>query len=133
MDGDGLGNALQPTGVPYVFKIWAEGLFSKSGVGEGELYAWPIHAGLMHGTNVELFAVVRIAWTAETDAQLRLLAERGYTVARLSAIMQRSPVFLKARANALGVILRKLQRLPRNERSRLSIDRLSQNSRHSID
>jgi hypothetical protein len=60
--------------------------------------------------------VTRDAWSLEKDAELKRLAERGYTIMRLSIRLKRSPNFVNARAKALGVPLKKPQRLPCNER-----------------
>jgi hypothetical protein len=58
-----------------------------------------------------------LPWSDESDAELRRLAERGYTILRLCIAMKRPVNFLKKRATELGVTVRKPQRLPANERS----------------
>jgi hypothetical protein len=55
-------------------------------------------------------------WTDKDDVVLRRLAERGYTVTRLCIAMKRPAGVLKARAKALGISLKKPQRLPSSER-----------------
>jgi hypothetical protein len=62
-------------------------------------------------------------WTAEHDAKLKSLAERGYSVTRASIVMRRSTFFLAARAKALEIELKKPQRLPFGERTMLSVGR----------
>jgi hypothetical protein len=54
-------------------------------------------------------------WTEESDAEFKRLAERSYSIARLSVAMKRSRYFTR-RATDLGVRLKKPQRLPCEER-----------------
>jgi hypothetical protein len=65
------------------------------------------------------------AWTEERDVELRRLAERGYTVTRISIVMNRAAAFLRERAKALDIELKKPQRLPANERTYLGASRHS--------
>jgi hypothetical protein len=61
--------------------------------------------------------VSRPHWSDQNDAELKRLAERGYSFGRLSVAMKRPVAFLSRRVIALGISVKKPQRLPFKERS----------------
>jgi hypothetical protein len=80
---------------------------------------------LFVGSQKDTAMVTRIPWTKENDAQLRRLAERGYTITRASVVMKRSTNYLVARAKSLDIRFRNPLRLSYNERSYAPIARAS--------
>jgi hypothetical protein len=55
-------------------------------------------------------------WAEEHDVELRRLAGRGYTLTRICIAMKRPVGFVRSRAKALHIQIRKPQRLPASER-----------------
>jgi hypothetical protein len=55
-------------------------------------------------------------WTDAYDAELRRLAEKGYSMARLHIHFKRPGAFISGRARALGMTIKKPARLPPEER-----------------
>jgi hypothetical protein len=56
------------------------------------------------------------AWMEENDAELRRLAEAGYSLVRLHLRFQRPSAFLAARLRTLGIKLKTPTRLPTDQR-----------------
>jgi hypothetical protein len=58
-------------------------------------------------------------WTSEEDAELRRLAEAGYSAARLSVHFRRKLASVVIRSQLLGQTLKKLPRLPSEQRTKV--------------
>jgi hypothetical protein len=57
-------------------------------------------------------------WTEADDAELRRLAQAGYSLVRMHLRFQRPSPFLAARLRTLGLQLKKPSRLPADQRFR---------------
>jgi hypothetical protein len=59
-------------------------------------------------------------WTEEHEADFIRLVKLGYSAARLHVHFKRPIAFLLARAKGLGIVIKKPDRLPSQERSAIT-------------
>jgi hypothetical protein len=59
-------------------------------------------------------------WTDQHEAELIRPAKLGYSAARLHVHFKRPIAFLAARAKRLGIVIKKPDRLPPRERSKIT-------------